>query len=124
MATTYSPAIGRAIGLPTTEPRVVQVEAYLRLDYGTLDALTAATLAAEARDAFQAVEQDPATAARLAASMGLDRARRALHALARDPARGIVPACWDGSWSFSAGHVTPDDRFVTCGHCRQLRGLA
>ena len=51
------------------DPR--HVEAYMRLTYGTLDALSKATFARETREAVIDINADPRLAERLAVSYGL-----------------------------------------------------
>ena len=53
----------------TRDPR--HVEAYLRLQYGTLDALSRDMIRREARSIIGAIDADPAMAERLAQSYGL-----------------------------------------------------
>ena len=54
---------------PKYDPR--HVEAYLRLEYGTLDHLSPATFTKEVRIACQCIDADPDQAEQLARSFGL-----------------------------------------------------
>lgn len=56
-------------GLPTVEPRLI--EAFMRLQYGTLDHLDRATFDAEVALAAACVDADPSGAEELARSYGL-----------------------------------------------------